>query len=226
MSRKARPEHEQSAVLPRSEKTADAVLRRLRVHEPPSLAAVGEAAVAIECETEMRSQRSDGRVLLRIRIGIGCGNDDDAEPVAILATRRQHRCSQRIALSVAQREEKRHLSLYMGFEADVALDRVGSLRTPGLDCLLPLAAKIFLDRMAHQARLMRRFTFRLDTEPGLTLRRVANILHFAHPTIAAILGRRARKANMRFAPVYNAARRPWVIRVVLTAHPSLQVYPD
>src|SRR6266700_6705357 len=34
-----------------------------------SLAAVGEAAVAIECETEMRSQRSDGRILLRIRIG-------------------------------------------------------------------------------------------------------------------------------------------------------------
>src|SRR6266567_9619666 len=33
-----------------------------------SLAAVGEAAVAIECETEMRSQRSDGRVLLRIGI--------------------------------------------------------------------------------------------------------------------------------------------------------------
>ena len=62
-------------------------------HEPTSLAAVGEAAVAIECETEMRSQRSDGRVLLRIRIGIGCGNDDDAEPAAILATRRQHRCS-------------------------------------------------------------------------------------------------------------------------------------
>ena len=41
---------------------------------------------------------------------------------------------------------------------------------------------------------MRRFTFRLDTEPGLTLRRVANILHFAHPAIAAILGRRARNA--------------------------------
>src|SRR5258708_30206107 len=100
MSRKARPEHEQSAVLPRSDITADAVLRRLRVHEPPSLAAVGEAAVAIECETEMRSQRSDGRVLLRIRIGIGCGNDDDAEHVSILATRPPHRCSQRIALSV------------------------------------------------------------------------------------------------------------------------------
>src|SRR5260370_5322844 len=134
----------------------------LRVHEPTSLAAVGEAAVAIECETEMRSQRSDGRVLLRIRIGIGCGNDDDAEPAAILATRRQHRCSQRIALPVAQREEKRHLSLYMGFAADVALDRVGALRPPGLDCLLPLAAKIFLDPMAHLARLMHPFTFRLD----------------------------------------------------------------
>src|SRR5258706_7125740 len=130
MSRKARPEHEQSAVLPRSDITADAVLRRLRVHEPPSLAAVGEAAVAIECETEMRSQRSDGRVLLRIGIGIGCGNDDDPEPAAVLATRRQHRRTQRIALPVAQREEKRHLSLYMGLEADVALDRVGPLRTP------------------------------------------------------------------------------------------------
>src|SRR6185312_14756737 len=132
-----------------------------------SLAAVGEAAVAIECETEMRSQRSDGRVLLRIRIGIGCCNDDDPEPAAILATRRQHRCSQCIALPVAQREEKRHLALYMGLEADVALDRVGSLRTPRLDCLLPLAKKIFLDRMAHQVRLMHRFPFRLDTEPGL-----------------------------------------------------------
>src|ERR1700676_5329740 len=154
----------------------------------------------------MRSQRSDGRVLLRIRIGIGCGNDDDPEPAAILATRWQHRCSQCIALPVAQREEKRHLSLYMGLEADVALDRVGPLRTPGLDCLLPLAAEIFLDCVAHQARLMRRFTFRLDTEPGLTVRRVANILHFARPAIAAILGRQARKANMRFATVYNAAR--------------------
>ena len=106
----------------------------------------------------------------------------------------------------AQREKKRHLSLYMGLKADVALDRVGPLRTPGLDCLLPLAAEIFLDCVAHQARLMHRFTFRLDTEPGLTVRRVANILHFARPAIAAILGRRACKANMRFAPVYNAAR--------------------
>src|SRR5207237_9062986 len=107
---------------------------------------------------------------------------------------------------VTQREEKRHLSLYMGLEADVALDRIGLLRTPGLDCLLSLAAEIFLDCVAHQARLLHRFTFRLDTEPGLTLRRVANILHFAHPAIAAILGRRACKGNMRVAPVYNAAR--------------------
>src|SRR6478672_11497011 len=151
--------------------------------KPGSLAAVREAAVAIECETEMRSQRSDGRVVLRIRIGIGCGNDDDPELVAILATRWQHRCSQCIALPVAQREEKRHLSLYMGLEADVALDRVGSLRTPGLDCLLPLAAKILLDRMAHEARLMHGSTFHLDTEPGLTLRRVAYVLHFARPAI-------------------------------------------
>jgi hypothetical protein len=30
---------------------------------------------------------------------------------------------------------------------------------------------------------MHRFTFRLDTEPGLTVRRVANILHFARPAI-------------------------------------------
>src|SRR5258707_15607491 len=107
MSRKARPEHEQSAVLPRSDITADAVLSRLRVHEPTSLAAVGEAAVAIECETEMSSQSRDGRVLLRVRIGIGCGNDDDAEPAAILTTRRQHRWSQRLAPPVAQREENR-----------------------------------------------------------------------------------------------------------------------
>src|SRR5260370_2428018 len=121
MSRKARPEHEKSAALQRWDITADAVLRRLRVHEPTSLAAVGEAAVAIECETEMRSQRSDGRVLLRIRIGIGCGNDDDAEPAAILATRRQHRCSQCIALPVAQREQQRPLSLYRGLAHDVAL---------------------------------------------------------------------------------------------------------
>src|SRR6201982_2129112 len=154
----------------------------------------------------MRSQRSDGRALLRIRIGIGRGNDDDPEPAAIFATRWQHRCSQCIAFPVAQREEKRHLSLYMSLEADVALDRVGSLRTPGLDCLLSLTAKIFLDRMAHQARLMHRFTFRLDTEPGLTVRRVANKLHFARPAISAILRRRACKTNMRFAPVYNAAR--------------------
>src|SRR6516164_5027641 len=61
---------------------------------------VGVAAVAIEGETEKRSQRSDSRVLLRIRIGIGCGNDDDQEPAAILASRRQHRCSQCIALGV------------------------------------------------------------------------------------------------------------------------------
>ena len=71
---------------------------------------------------------------------------------------------------------------------------------------LPLAAEIFLDCVAHQARLMHRFTFRLDTEPGLTVRRVANILHFARPAIPAILGWRACKTNMRFAPVYNAAR--------------------
>src|SRR5258705_11178787 len=69
-------------------------------------------------------------------------------------------------------------SLYMGLEADVAVDRVGPLRTPGLDCLLPVAAEIFLDCVAHQARLMRSFAFRLDAEPGLAVRRVANILHF------------------------------------------------
>src|SRR5262252_5745474 len=115
-------------------------------------------------------------------------------------------CSQCIAIAVTQREEKRHLSLYMSLEADVALDRVGPLRMPGLDCLLPLAAEIFLDCVAHQARLMHRFTFRLDTEPGLTIRRVANILHFARPAILEILGRWDGKANMRFAPVYNAAR--------------------
>jgi hypothetical protein len=42
----------------------------------------------------------------------------------IVATRWQHRCSQCIALAlaVAQREEKWHLSLYMGLEAGVALD--------------------------------------------------------------------------------------------------------
>lgn len=125
------------------------------------------------------------------------------KPGAVLATRWQHRCSQCIALPVTQREEKRHLSLYMGLEADVALDRVGPLRTPGLDCLLPLAAEMFLNCVAHQARLMRRFTFRLDTEPRLALRRVANILHFARPAISAILGRRACKANMRLAPVYG-----------------------
>src|SRR5262245_15363046 len=93
----------------------------------------------------------------------------------------------------------------MGLEADVALDRVGPLRMPGLDCLLPLAAKIFLDCVAHQARLMHGL-FRLDTEPALTVRRVANILHFARPAILEILGRWDCKANMRFAPVYNAAR--------------------
>src|SRR5215470_745600 len=76
------------------------------------LAAVREAAVAIECEAEMRSQRSDGRVLLGIRIGIGCRNDDDPEPAAILTARWQHRCSQGIALPVAQCEENRHLSPY------------------------------------------------------------------------------------------------------------------
>src|SRR5215813_260026 len=67
----------------------NAGLRRARRRSNPArylsgfLAAVREAAVAIEFETEMRSQRSDGRVLLKIRIGIGCGNDDDPEPAAI-----------------------------------------------------------------------------------------------------------------------------------------------
>jgi len=53
---------------------------------------------------------------------------------------------------------------------------------------------------------MHRFTFRLDTEPSHTVRRVANMLHFARPAILAVLGRRASKTNMGFAPVYNAAR--------------------
>src|SRR5712671_4810448 len=172
-----------------------------RCHEPTSL----QAAILVRLLSGRRGS-SDGGILLRIRIGIGCGNDDDPEPAAILATRWQHRCSQCITLPVAQREEKRHLSLYMGLEADVALDRVGPLRMPGLDCLLPLAAEIFLDCVAHQPRLMHRFTFRLDTEPSLTVRRVANILHFARPAILEILGRWDCKANMRFAPVYNAAR--------------------
>src|SRR4029077_2801166 len=96
---------------PRKKTRAEPSPRRPTAHEPTSSAAVGEAAVAIECETEMRSQRSDGRVLLKVRIGIGCGNDDDPEGAAILATWRQHRCRQCIALLVAQREEQRHLSL-------------------------------------------------------------------------------------------------------------------
>src|SRR5258706_2835851 len=101
------------------------------------LTAVGEAAVAIECETEMRSQRSDGRGLLPIGIGIGCGNDDDPEPAAVLATRRQHRRTQRIALPVAQREEKRHLSLFTWasrpMSRSIALGRSGrpGLPSPG-----------------------------------------------------------------------------------------------
>jgi hypothetical protein len=56
-----------------------------------------------------------------------------------------------IALAVAQREEKWYLSLYMGLEAGVALDSVGPLRTPGPDCLLPLAEEIFLDCVVQQA---------------------------------------------------------------------------
>jgi hypothetical protein len=32
-----------------------------------------------------------------------------------------------------------------------------------------LSRSIFLDSVPHQARLMHRFTFRLDTEPSLTL---------------------------------------------------------
>src|SRR5262245_10097648 len=90
--------------------------------------------------------------------------------------------------SLSRNVRKSGISLYMGLEADVALDRVGPLRMPGLHCLLPLAAEIFLDCVAHQARLMHRFTLRLDTEPGLTVRRVANILHFARPAILEILG--------------------------------------
>ena len=86
----------------------------------------------------------------------------------------------------------------VGRETEVTRRR--SRRRPILsESIIPLAAKIFLDCVAHQARLMRRFTFRLDAEPGLTVRRVANILHFARPAIAMILGRRACKANMRFA---------------------------
>jgi hypothetical protein len=60
---------------------------------------VAACMVAGLIKGEMRSQRSDGRVLLRKRIGIGCGNDDDPEPAAILAIR-QHRCSRCIALGV------------------------------------------------------------------------------------------------------------------------------
>jgi len=51
----------------------------------------------------------------------------------------------------------------------------------GLDCLLPLAAEIF-STVWSSARLMRRFTFRLDTEQSYP-RRVANTA-FARPAIA------------------------------------------
>src|SRR4051812_41433998 len=114
----------------------------------------------------------------------------------------------------------------MGLEADVALDRVGPLRTPGLDCLLSLAAEIFLDCVAHQARLLHRFTFRFDTEPGLTLRRVANILHFAHPD-----RRNSRAAGPQSQNVILVAFRSLrfytarVNRVTLAACRSLPVYP-
>jgi len=66
----------------------------------------------------------------------------------------------------------------------IALGRSG---TPGLGTAFSRSRqKIFLDCVAHQARLMRRFTFRLDTETRFLLFGASqNILHFAHPAIAA-----------------------------------------
>src|SRR6266568_4438104 len=63
-----------------------------------SLAAVGEAAVAIECETEMRSQRSDGRILLRIRIGTS------GHPRARRAGHRSRRFKRRVIARVEGRK--------------------------------------------------------------------------------------------------------------------------
>jgi hypothetical protein len=160
-----------------------------------SLAAVGEAAVAIECETEMRCQRSDGRALLRIRIGIRCGTDMIRNPAVIVAIPWQHRCSQCIALAVAQREEKWHLSLYMGLEAAVALDSVGPLRTPGPDCLSP-ARGGNISRLCGSSGVTHaplRLLSRYETGSCRSARRKHTA--FVRPAIAAILGRRACKAN-------------------------------
>lgn len=90
----------------------------------------------------------------------------------------------------------------MGLEADVALDRVGLLRTPGLDCLLSLAAEIFLDCVA-----IRRDS--CTASPSVSIRNqvlpfgVSQTYCISPILIAAILGRRARKARMSFSSRFD-----------------------
>ncbi len=106
-------------------------------------------------------------------------DDNHGKGEVVLAARRKHGGGQRIAFMVAQGQEHRHGLAQMRLQPDIAFDRIGGIRLIVLARLGVLAAEIFVHRMAHRFGFLDRFGFRLDPEPGLTLRRVADIFHVA-----------------------------------------------
>ncbi len=71
------------------------------------------AALSIEHDAKMTAQRSDCSRMFGVWIAIGDANNDRTESIAVSPAGRKHGGHQGIALTVAQREEKRHLPLNM-----------------------------------------------------------------------------------------------------------------
>src|SRR6185437_16733672 len=176
--------------------------------------AIGIAALALQRDAEMRRQRTDRTALLRVGIVVRGADDDRAEAAIVMAFRRQHRRRQRVALVIAQCQEQRHGPLQMRVEPDLLLDEAARRRLIALRRLLALLSKKLLDRMPHGIGLDAGFRLRLDAEPGLAARRVANIFHASSATLTTRLARfaaqgkrlvpaRARQRNSRTAGVYG-----------------------
>jgi hypothetical protein len=125
----------------------------------------------------MRAQRADRVAMFGIGIAIGDSDDDRPESPVVAALRRQHRRNQRVPYPIAQRQEDRHDPLHMRVQADVLLDEAPRRRLIALDRFFPLLTEEFLNGMPHDIGFDHRFRFRLEAEPSLAVRGVADVSH-------------------------------------------------
>lgn len=97
-----------------------------RVRESTSDTSLGRAmriaARSIEHDAKMIAQRSDCLRMFGVWIAVGDANNDRTESIAFSPAGRKHGGHQGIALTVAQREKKRHLPLNMCCQPDLLLE--------------------------------------------------------------------------------------------------------